>query len=77
MATTNVSELRHDLSGDDVDSLLEKSSKLSALLVHTYGESGESFRGLSGDLQDRFMWTCSDLMFEIEALAEKIVLRPI
>ena len=57
---------------ETLDKLTVAAAKLDALLACTYGESGESFRNMNGDIQDVFLWTCSDLSREIKTLAGQI-----
>ncbi len=38
--------------------------KAQALIAMTFGESGEAFRNMSDDYQDRFLWAISDLVTE-------------
>jgi hypothetical protein len=47
---------------DRIDELLTKATALSLV---TYGEQGHTFRSLSGDMQDVYMWTLSDMISEI------------
>lgn len=51
--------------GECFDRAHEAANKLHALLMHTYGESGTHLRSMSGELQDHYMWACSDLASEI------------
>ena len=44
--------------------------QLHALLVNTYGESGDPFRNLADDLQDRYLWACTDMARKIETTLE-------
>lgn len=54
---------------DDVSNqITARQSPLTALLSMTYGEQGATFRVLSDDLQDAFMWACSMLASEIQEL---------
>jgi len=41
--------------------------KLQALLANTYGESGPTFRNMHDDLQDNYLWACTDLAEKIKA----------
>lgn len=77
MATQNVYQPQFGLSLDDADTLSEKACKLKALLVHTYGNSGEAFRAMNDDVQDSYLWTCSNLMDEIAALTSKLNMTPV
>ncbi|MDH0364667.1 hypothetical protein [Comamonas aquatica] len=38
--------------------------KAQALIAMTFGESGEAFRNMNDDYQDRFLWAISDLVTE-------------
>lgn len=44
--------------------------QLHALLINTYGESGDPFRNLADDLQDRYLWACTDMARKIETTLE-------
>ena len=48
------------------------SAKLLTLLCNTYGEAGDSFRGLNDELQDNYLWACSDIAAEIRSAAFKL-----
>jgi hypothetical protein len=48
------------------------SIQLEALLYTTTGESGEKFRMVSDELQDNFMWACSDMAKELAALLSQV-----
>lgn len=50
---------------DRADKVNELALKLDAMLMHTYGESGEPFRNMHGDLQDRYLWACGDMAREL------------
>lgn len=56
----------------DFDLLTELSLKLHALLIVTYGESGEGFRGLSDEIQDAYLWTCSDMAGQLNEVAKRV-----
>lgn len=56
----------------DFDNLVEMSLKLHALLIVTYGESGEAFRGLSGEIQDAYLWACSDMAGQLKEVAKRV-----
>lgn len=53
---------------DDNDRLAQLTLKLNALLAHTYGCSGEEFRNLNDEIQDSYMWACSDMASDIKEL---------
>ncbi|RYF60105.1 MAG: hypothetical protein EOO27_07045 [Comamonadaceae bacterium] len=55
-------------SSERREQLVALSIKLDALLAFTYGESGEAFRNLHGDVQDAYLWACSDMAGEIKGL---------
>lgn len=60
----------------DFDALTEKATQLSALLLNTYGESGDPFRNTRDDIQDAYMWACSDMAREIKRLVDKLACTP-
>jgi hypothetical protein len=60
------------ISIDKIDKLGAASAKLDALLACTYGGPGESFRDMSDDLQDNYLWACSDLAGEIKTLVGQL-----
>ena len=60
------------ISLDTMNKLGAASAKLDALLTFTYGGPGESFRDMSADLQDNYLWACSDLACEIKTLVEQL-----
>ena len=70
MSTTNTSD-RIDLT----DQISELAMKLHALLCNTYGNCGESFRSLNGNLQDTYLWACADLAGELEKAATALCLN--
>ena len=72
MATETLYQAEYGLSLDDADTLSEKALKLKALLVHTYGNSGEAFRAMNDDSQDSYLWACSNLMDEIAELTTEL-----
>ncbi|MBH1979396.1 MAG: hypothetical protein I8H67_13680 [Comamonadaceae bacterium] len=75
MATDTVEQQR--FTSDDFDTLTEKTTKLNALLIQTYGDdSGSGFRNTSDEIQDAYLWACSDIAGEIKALVEKLVHSP-
>lgn len=57
---------------DKLDKLNELSSKLAALVVVTYGESGAVFRRIADNFQDCYMWQCADLACELKTLVHSI-----
>lgn len=70
MATETVNQSPADCA--DQDLIDENAKKLSALLNHTIGESGESFRNLSGEIQDDYLWACSDMAKQVVRSLEAI-----
>lgn len=52
---------------DLLDRATELSSKLKALLAMTYGAAGESFRGMSDELQDEYLWACAGMADELKS----------
>ncbi len=65
MATANDTNQANRDVGDLIDLLHMKSCQLRALLVNTYGNSGDGFRSMADHLQDQYMWTCDSLADEI------------
>ena len=55
------------------DRLCSKAYQLEALCMLLWGQEGESFRGLSDDIQDRVMWLVSDLATEVSLTASDVV----
>lgn len=45
---------------DRLDSLIEAIAKAQAMVYMTYGESGDSFRKMSRETQDNFLWALCD-----------------
>ena len=72
MAIQTVNQYTHGLTIDDADVLSEAAQKLHALLIHTYGNSGEAFRNMNDSLQDAYLWTCADLASQVEGLAKRL-----
>ncbi len=54
---------------DRLDDLDQKLAQLEAILAMTHGDAGESFRNMSDDLQDNFLWTCRTLASDCKELA--------
>ncbi len=54
---------------DRLNDLDQKLAQLEAILVMTHGDAGESFRSMSDDLQDNFLWTCRTLASDCKELA--------
>lgn len=60
-------------TADDISNqIAARQSQLTALLSMTCGEQGATFRMLSDDLQDAFMWACSMLASEIQELTDAL-----
>lgn len=49
-----------------IDAAYENILKLNALLANTYGDSGPTFRNMHDDLQDNYLWACTDLAKKIK-----------
>ncbi len=56
------------LQGQAIDDAYTRIMKLHAILLHTYGESGDSFRNLNDDTQDAYMWSVCDQAAELMAV---------
>lgn len=60
---------------DAIDSTQAALLKAQALIAMTFGESGEAFRTMNDDYQERFLWAISDLVNEatrrVTAIAER------
>ena len=56
----------------ECDALTKKLAQLHAMLFTTYGDAQESFSSLSDELQDNFMWACSDMAEECLALSHTV-----
>ena len=51
------------MSSPDIDALDKASEALAhayALVNMTYGDAGESFRGMNDEMQDSFLWALAD-----------------
>ncbi|RYF61686.1 MAG: hypothetical protein EOO27_01005 [Comamonadaceae bacterium] len=59
---------KYATSTESLNRLDELATKLTALMAATFGESGESFRDLNGEIQDAYLWTCSDMAQEMRQL---------
>lgn len=55
---------------DRIDTLHKKLAQLEAMLHMTFGTAGDTFRAMSDSLQDNYLWACSTLTGECNALAE-------
>lgn len=65
---------RYNITGkvDAIDRAFELSRKLEAMLMQTYANAGEEFRGMNHDLQANFMWACGDMAHELRACMDII-----
>ncbi len=71
MATKNTSPVTKTAAMvDAIDQAYAHISKLEALLQNTYSESGPAFRNLRDDIQDSYLWTCSDLAASVKTALE-------
>lgn len=65
-----------DLASLDIvdlrDRIGEYVSKARALSMMTWADQGESFRNLSHDIQDEFMWALSGMLDEIKAAWDEL-----
>ena len=59
-------------AGDIASRLAARQAQLEALLLMTYGETGEGFRTMSDDLQEAYMWACSMMAREIRDLTDAL-----
>jgi len=57
---------------EQLDYLTAKLAQLSALMAHAYGESGKAFRNMNDDLQDAYLWHCSDVALDCNQAADDI-----
>ncbi len=57
---------------DEMDGLL---MQITALIMNTYGGSGEGFRGMHESLQDAYMGSVSGMAFRIESVWKEIERR--
>lgn len=55
-----------------IDSAQVALLKAQALIAITFGESGEAFRNMGDDYQDRILWTISDLVTEATNAATEV-----
>ena len=65
-------EIKFARKGDLIDALDAKLSQLSSMLVFTYGCGGSAFRSYTDEIQDNYMWACSNLADECRELAVAI-----
>lgn len=72
MADETVTQWVCTLPTTEANELYATSMKLAAMLSHTYGGSGESFRSMNDEAQDSYLWACHDLVEKIEALTGKL-----
>jgi hypothetical protein len=54
------------------DRIGEFVSKARALSMMTWADQGESFRNLSHDIQDEFMWALSGMLDEVKAAWDEL-----
>lgn len=57
------------MSQDRAEKLQVLTMKLTAMLNHTFGNSGEAFRDMDEGRQDSYMWACAEMMEEVHELA--------
>lgn len=57
---------------DAIDNIQCPLLKAQALIAITFGESGETFRNMGDDYQDRILWTISDLVTEATNAATEV-----
>ena len=57
--------------GDAIDEAHAKALKLEAMLAMTCAGAGESFRDMSDELQDNFLWACQGFAREIKEVLER------
>lgn len=62
-------------AGDLSDHLDNRLAHLSALLMMTYGDGGEAFRGYNDQIQDEFMWACAQLADECRELFPQVMAK--
>ncbi|HRI91467.1 MAG TPA: hypothetical protein PLS93_07435 [Accumulibacter sp.] len=62
-------------AGDLSDHLDTRLAHLSALLCMTYGEGGEAFRNHNNQIQDEYMWACSQLADECRELFPQVMAK--
>jgi hypothetical protein len=75
MAELNVTPLftsARPVSLDLIDKVTAAAAQLDALLACTYGQNGESFRDNNDEIQDSYMWACSDIASNIKALVNQL-----
>ncbi|MDD2883070.1 MAG: hypothetical protein PHQ58_21875 [Rhodoferax sp.] len=71
MATKNTSQVTKTAAVvDAIDQAYAHISKLDALLQNAFGEAGPAFRNLHDDLQDAYLWACSDLAASVKTALE-------
>ena len=59
-------------AGDIASRLAARQAQLEALLLMTYGETGDGFRTMSDDMQEAYMWACSMMAREIRDLTDAL-----
>ena len=55
-----------------LDEVMKHVTQADAMAHMTYGNSGETFRCMSHDLQDEFLWALSDRIGEARALLDSL-----
>lgn len=50
----------------------EVATHIGALLTQTFGDAGESFRNMSDEIQDAYLWAVHDRVMELMACLEKL-----
>lgn len=73
MADETVTPRMMAMSQDSTHKLQVLTMKLTAMLNHTFGNSGDSFRELDEGIQDSYMWACAEMMEEIHELASELL----
>ncbi|NEX63459.1 hypothetical protein [Noviherbaspirillum galbum] len=57
---------------ETIDGLIEKSTKLQAMLLAIQGDGLKPFNNLAESVQDTYLWACSDLASELMELAQRL-----
>jgi len=60
-------------AGDLYNHLHTQLTHLSVMLLMTYGGGGESFRNYNDQIQDEYMWACSQLADECRELFPQVM----
>lgn len=72
MATQTVNQSLSIGDIENLDELSKKAAQLEALLLMTCGEGGEVFRRKSDEIQENYLWSCSEIASEVSKLAQKL-----